>query len=146
MRDYSGYPCPRPSGHQQKTLMLKFAPGKFVELDSHPSPIILNFFWNGGNVPFQKKWRRMRDSNPRNLTVQRFSRPPLSTTQPTLQIVLYFHSQDTASGRAYLTGFRACFNEYMATFDFIISKILFKTSNRLEILHWPPNIRFIDTT
>ena len=29
-----------------------------------------------------KKWRWARDSNPGNLSVQRFSRPPLSTTQP----------------------------------------------------------------
>ena len=30
-------------------------------------------------------WRRERDSNPRNLSVQRFSRPPQSTTLPSLQ-------------------------------------------------------------
>ena len=54
MRDYSGCPCPRPSGHQQKTLMFKFAPGKFVELGSHPSPINPNFLWNGEN-PIPKK-------------------------------------------------------------------------------------------
>ena len=30
-------------------------------------------------------WRRERDSNPRNLSVQRFSRPPQSTTLPNLQ-------------------------------------------------------------
>ena len=29
-------------------------------------------------------WRRERDSNPRNLSVQRFSRPPQSTTLPSL--------------------------------------------------------------
>ena len=28
------------------------------------------------------KWRRDRDSNPGNLAVQRFSRPPHSTTRP----------------------------------------------------------------
>ena len=28
------------------------------------------------------RWRWARDSNPGNLSVQRFSRPPLSTTQP----------------------------------------------------------------
>ena len=32
-----------------------------------------------------QKWRRGRDSNPRTLAGQRFSRPPLSTTQPPLQ-------------------------------------------------------------
>ncbi len=32
-----------------------------------------------------KKWRWARDSNPGNLSVQRFSRPPLSTTQPAHQ-------------------------------------------------------------
>ncbi len=30
-------------------------------------------------------WRRERDSNPRNLAVQRFSRPPQSTTLPSLR-------------------------------------------------------------
>ncbi len=30
-------------------------------------------------------WRRGRDSNPRTVAGQRFSRPPLSTTQPPLQ-------------------------------------------------------------
>ena len=30
-------------------------------------------------------WRRARDSNPRTVSRQRFSRPPLSTTQPALQ-------------------------------------------------------------
>ncbi len=30
-------------------------------------------------------WRRERDSNPRYLSVQRFSRPPQSTTLPSLQ-------------------------------------------------------------
>ena len=30
-------------------------------------------------------WRRERDSNPRYLAVQRFSRPPQSTTLPSLQ-------------------------------------------------------------
>ena len=29
-------------------------------------------------------WRRDRDSNPRKLSLQRFSRPPLSTAQPSL--------------------------------------------------------------
>ena len=32
--------------------------------------------------PFFYVWRWARDSNPGNLSVQRFSRPPLSTTQP----------------------------------------------------------------
>lgn len=32
-----------------------------------------------------RKWRRERDSNPRNLAVQRFSRPPQSTTLPSLR-------------------------------------------------------------
>ena len=33
-------------------------------------------------------WRRVRDSNPRMLSHQRFSRPPLSTAQPTLQSLI----------------------------------------------------------
>ena len=33
----------------------------------------------------QKNWRRGRDSNPRNLSAQRFSRPPQSTTLPPLR-------------------------------------------------------------
>ena len=35
------------------------------------------------------KWRRARDSNPRRVAPQRFSRPPLSTTQPALRWNLY---------------------------------------------------------
>ena len=34
---------------------------------------------------FFRCWRWARDSNPGNLSVQRFSRPPLSTTQPAHQ-------------------------------------------------------------
>jgi hypothetical protein len=30
-KDYSGLPALRPSGHQQKALMLKIAPGNFFE-------------------------------------------------------------------------------------------------------------------
>ena len=37
-----------------------------------------------------QKWRRGRDSNPRTLAGQRFSRPPLSTTQPPLQCLSIF--------------------------------------------------------
>ena len=33
--------------------------------------------------------RRERDSNPRNLSVQRFSRPPQSTTLPSLQSICF---------------------------------------------------------
>ena len=33
------------------------------------------------------KWRRDRDSNPWNLAVQRFSRPPHSTTLPPLRAI-----------------------------------------------------------
>ncbi len=32
-----------------------------------------------------ENWRRERDSNPRNLSAQRFSRPPHSTTLPSLR-------------------------------------------------------------
>ena len=35
-------------------------------------------------------WRRVRDSNPRKLALQRFSRPPLSTAQPTLHKYIKF--------------------------------------------------------
>ena len=38
--------------------------------------------------------RRDRDSNPGNLAVQRFSRPPQSTTLPPLQYVLLSFSLD----------------------------------------------------
>jgi hypothetical protein len=31
-RDYSGFPALALRGHQQTTLMFKFAPGEFVEL------------------------------------------------------------------------------------------------------------------
>ena len=38
---------------------------------------------------FQRLLRRERDSNPRNLSVQRFSRPPQSTTLPSLQSICF---------------------------------------------------------
>ena len=37
------------------------------------------------SADFQRLLRRVRDSNPRRLAPQRFSRPPQSTTLPTLQ-------------------------------------------------------------
>ena len=54
---------------------------------SHPVLAFRHILWNGVNIPFQRIWRRARDSNPRSLSTQRFSRPPLSTTQPALQII-----------------------------------------------------------
>ena len=42
-------------------------------------------------------WRRERDSNPRSLAAQRFSRPPQSTTLPSLQAqkyALFFNLQN----------------------------------------------------
>ena len=38
-------------------------------------------------------WRRVRDSNPRKLSLQRFSRPPLSTAQPTLRGLICLQSR-----------------------------------------------------
>ena len=38
------------------------------------------------SADFQRLLRRKRDSNPRNLSVQRFSRPPQSTTLPSLLV------------------------------------------------------------
>ena len=40
------------------------------------------------------KWRRDRDSNPGNLAVQRFSRPPHSTTLPPLRAIKRDRSVD----------------------------------------------------
>ena len=40
------------------------------------------FLW----VQLGTTWRKVRDSNPRMLAHQRFSRPPLSTAQPTFRI------------------------------------------------------------
>ena len=40
------------------------------------------------NINVYTLWRRERDSNPRYLAVQRFSRPPQSTTLPSLQTLL----------------------------------------------------------
>ena len=43
------------------------------------------------NLPFTlKNWRRERDSNPRTLAGQRFSRPPQSTALPSLLVFDYF--------------------------------------------------------
>ena len=47
----------------------------------------------GPQGPLFVLWRRARDSNPRTVSRQRFSRPPLSTTQPALQKNnFYIHS------------------------------------------------------
>ena len=47
------------------------------------------------NLPFTlKNWRRERDSNPRSLAAQRFSRPPRSTTLPSLLIFILFIKTD----------------------------------------------------
>src|SRR5450756_1235710 len=35
------------------------------------------------------QWRRERDSNPRSLAAQRFSRPPQSSTLPSLHLLSY---------------------------------------------------------
>ena len=47
---------------------------------------------------FSVTWRRVRDSNPRNLAVQQFSRLPPSTTRPTLLICNEFpYTKGTAN-------------------------------------------------
>ena len=52
MRDYSGYPCPRP--FEAALRAFKIVPDNFVELDSHPGLINPNFLWNG-KTPIPKK-------------------------------------------------------------------------------------------
>ena len=58
-----------------------FALGKVCRTNrgSHPHPVKGEKKPPRGTV---SNWRWARDSNPGNLSVQRFSRPPLSTTQP----------------------------------------------------------------
>ncbi len=59
-------PAFRPSGHQQKTLMFKFVPDKFVESSTFGSlrDYRMQIKYLVGMQ--KKKWRRERDSNPRN--------------------------------------------------------------------------------
>ena len=45
------------------------------------------YFINIKQLLKDSKWRRDRDSNPGNLAVQRFSRPPHSTTLPPLRAI-----------------------------------------------------------
>ncbi len=64
-----------------------------------------NFKNKEPNLPIRvglgSSWRRVRDSNPRKLALQRFSRPPLSTAQPTLHFshrflnAFYIHFQQS---------------------------------------------------
>ncbi len=61
-RDYSGRPALHPCGAALRAF--KFAPGKFVEPGSEPSPHYPNILKNG-RMPFLRIWRRARDSNPR---------------------------------------------------------------------------------
>ena len=82
---YSGHPVLCPSG--QSFAMLEPAPGGFVSSKSH-SPS------NKKGALFEDPffiWRRARDSNPRTVSRQRFSRPPLSTTQPALRKIVHLY-------------------------------------------------------
>ena len=69
---------------------------KVAEREGLPFPVVTAFLGKAslrvepvGSHPFDgflgKKWRRERDSNPRNLSAQWFSRPPHSTTLPSLR-------------------------------------------------------------
>ncbi len=60
-------------------------PGQLVEPRGLSAPSLSSKSKRGllTETPFLI-WRRARDSNPRTLSGQRFSRPPLSTTQPAL--------------------------------------------------------------
>ena len=51
---------------------------------THKTPQMINL--QGFAVLFVVLLRKERDSNPRNLSVQRFSRPPQSTTLPSLLV------------------------------------------------------------
>ena len=61
----------------------KFVPDEFVEPGSNPNPVLHK--QKMGHIGPFLIWRRARDSNPRRFNPQRFSRPPLSTTQPALR-------------------------------------------------------------
>ena len=63
-------------------------------------------------------WRRVRDSNPRKLALQRFSRPPLSTAQPTLHIKLCFFvisGRKKLSSRPYSQKYDECLQDILST-------------------------------
>ena len=79
----SGHPWPSPFG---RTACGQIgSPADLSNRGSHPGPTHLK---NKKRAPLGTLflyWRRARDSNPRTVSRQRFSRPPLSTTQPALQ-------------------------------------------------------------
>ena len=74
---------PTPANAKQRGLFLNHHPKN--------TPIYWAFYKNkksrssSDSLFALPPWRRGRDSNPRTLAGQRFSRPPLSTTQPPLQ-------------------------------------------------------------
>ncbi len=63
--------------HIRKTLMLSISP--LSASCWQPKNRVIN------HEHYNKKWRREQDSNPRYLAAQRFSRPPPSTTRPSLR-------------------------------------------------------------
>ena len=127
-----GLPALTPSGpHCVHSKLFQTILSNWILIQVLLTPIFLEW----GKHPIPKKMAEnegFEPSEPYGSTVFKTAAFDHSANSPDN---LQLHSQITTLGRAYLTGFRACFNEYMATFDFIISKTLFKTENRLEILH-----------
>ncbi len=78
--------------------------------------------------------RRGRDSNPRSLAAQRFSRPPQSTTLPPLQRTKVHHFSETTK----------YFLKYFYIF-FLINRIIFCISGYYTTQYFKPNIQCCTT-
>ncbi len=74
-------------------------------------------------------WRRGRDSNPRTVARQRFSRPPLSTTQPPLQTVNFSHTNLCAISKH--RGVPPLYSGHPALHPFGASVAMLRCSNSL---------------
>ena len=108
-------PQPRPCNHSAKTMQPprnQNATGAFCKAKNYPISSNARFFssnrprgYNTVRVKF--KTRRERDSNPRTLASQRFSRPPRSTTLPPLLEIFsaaHFTAPRLKSKHIYLCG------------------------------------------
>ena len=80
-RDYSGRPALHPSGRHLHSALSR---SRRMCRTRGPNQILALHQIKKAPSGACFIWRRARDSNPRTLSSQRFSRPPLSTTQPAL--------------------------------------------------------------
>src|SRR5690606_18915399 len=75
----------RPFGAAPLRCAVPICSCKLVEPLGFSSMLSIRHKKAGNYVPAFFLWRRGRDSNPRKVALQRFSRPPLSTAQPPLR-------------------------------------------------------------